>query len=304
MFARIVLFWTQKPCHSLTGATSLKRAVCEIPREVRQVKLENKIVLVTGAGSGIGRELALLLLSKGNQVAGVDLNADALSETSRLAGSRSAGFAQFVVDITDRIAVATLPGQVIERFNGIDCVINNAGIIQPFRRVNALDMAVIERVLNVNLFGTLHIVKAFLPHLLQRREAHIVNVSSMGGLIPVPGQTIYCAAKAAVKLLTEGLASELMGTKVRATVVFPGAVATNILENSDLRQPAVAKPESGRMKPLQANEAAAIIVRGMERNADRIFVGSDVKLMDKLYRLNPTFAARMIAKKMSSLLQS
>jgi short-subunit dehydrogenase len=93
----------------------------------------------------------------------------------------------------------------------------------------------IERVLNVNLYGVIYMTKAFLPHLLTRPEAHIVNVSSMGGFFPVPGQSLYGASKAAVKLLTEGLYSELIDTNVRVTAVFPGAIATNISQNSGLR---------------------------------------------------------------------
>lgn len=159
----------------------------------------------------------------------------------------------------------------------------------------------IERVFNVNLMGTLYMIKAFLPHLLQRPEAHIVNVSSMGGFVPVPGQTIYGAAKAAVKILSEGLSSELTHTNVRVTVVFPGAVATNILTNSNVTAPR-RNGQKGSMKALPPSKAAQIIVRGIERDAFQVFVGRDAMLMDKLYRLNSAFAARAIAKKMDALL--
>jgi len=199
------------------------------------LKAQNKVIVVTGAGSGIGRELTLLLLSQGAKVAGVDLNPSALEETSSLAGQLSTQLERFVVNVADRSAVEALPADIIARFGAVDCIINNAGIIQPFTKLNDLDYSIIERVFNVNLFGTLYMTKAFLPHLLQRPEAHIVNLSSMGGFVPVPGQTIYCAAKAAVKLMSEGLASELFGTNVHVTVVFPGAVATNIRSNSGLK---------------------------------------------------------------------
>ena len=134
---------------------------------------------------------------------------------------------------------------------------------------------------------------------LERPEAHIVNVSSMGGFVPVPGQKMYCAAKAAVKMMSEGLASELMGTRVQVSVVFPGAVATKIRENSGLSP----QPSAGSQgtKALPPKEAAAIIVRGIERNMHRIFVGKDASIMDKLYRLNPDSAARAIAKKLRVL---
>ena len=265
------------------------------------MKVQNKVIVITGAGSGMGRELALLLLSKGARVAGIDLAPSSLEETARLAGSYKEQFGGFVADIANKSAVEALPEQVITRFGAVDGIINNAGIIQPFRKLNDLDYATIERVLNVNLLGTLFCTKTFLPHLLQRPRSHIVNISSMGGFVPVPGQTIYGATKAAVKLLSEGLASELIGTNVRVTAVFPGAVATNILQNSGLK---AAKAEIGAApsKVLPATTAAQIIVRAMERDAQRVSVGRDAALMDKLYRLNPAYAARAIATKMRALI--
>ena len=265
------------------------------------MKVRNKVFVVTGAGGGIGRELVLCLLSKGSLVAGVDLVPRSLEETAGLAGRYEDQFGGFVVNVAERSAVEALPEQVIRRFGSVDGLINNAGVIQPFCRLKDLDYSAIERVLNVNLLGTLFCTKTFLPLLLERAEAHIVNVSSMGGFVPVPGQTMYCAAKAAVKLMSEGLASELLQTQVRVSVVFPGAVATKISENSGVSTP---RPSggSGGMKPLAAKEAAAIIVRGIERDTQRIFVGKDSAMMDKLYRLNPGYAARAIANKMRTLL--
>ena len=157
--------------------------------------------------------------------------------------------------------------------------------------------------LSVNLYGTLFVTKAFLPHLLSRPVGHIINLSSMGGFVPVPGQTIYCAAKAAVKLMSEGLASELGRSNVRVTVVFPGAVATNIRENSSVDSPKKIA-DSGDTKALSAAKAAEIIVRGIESDAYHVFVGRDAMLMDKLYGLSPVHAARAIAAKMRALLPS
>jgi NADP-dependent 3-hydroxy acid dehydrogenase YdfG len=267
------------------------------------MKVRSKVIVITGAGSGIGRELTLHLLSKGASIAGVDVNPTAIEETSSLAGKLSTQLQRFVVNVADRSAVEALPTDIIGRFGSVDCIINNAGIIQPFTKLNDLDYSIIERVFNVNLFGTLFMTKAFLPHLLLRPEAHIVNLSSMGGFLPVPGQTIYCAAKAAVKLMSEGLASELLGTNVRVTVVFPGAVATNIRGNSGVQTPSKGE-SSGSINALSPMKAAKIIVRGIEQNAHTVFVGRDAMLMDKLHRLSPNFAARVIAKKMGGLLTS
>jgi short-subunit dehydrogenase len=183
----------------------------------------------------------------------------------------------------------------------VDGVINNAGIIQPFVKLNDLDYTTIERVFNVNFYGTLYVTKAFLPILLKRPEAHIANLSSMGGFVSVPGQTIYCAAKAAVKLMSEGLASELAHTNVRVTVVCPGAIATNIRENSGVGSAKTAVNGRGS-QALSAADAAEIIVQGIENDARQIFVGKDAMLMGKFYRLSPSRATRAIASKMGALL--
>jgi short-subunit dehydrogenase len=156
--------------------------------------------------------------------------------------------------------------------------------------------------MNVNFYGTLYMTKTFLPHLLTRPEAHIVNISSMGGFLPVPGQTIYGASKAAVKLLTEGLNSELSNTNVKVTVVFPGGVNTNITKNSGLNLPQQSGTEAKSMKILSPEKAAQIIIDGMENNQYRVLVGKDASLMDFFYRVNPKKAAGLIAKKMKGLL--
>jgi len=266
------------------------------------LRVEGKVIVLTGAGSGIGRELALKLLAKGAQIAGVDVNAVSIAETKRLAGRKSCEFEGITADITDRNAVEQLPKLVQARFGTVDAVINNAGIIQPFLPLINLDYTTIDRLLSVNLLGTLYVLKAFVPHLMTRPEAHIVNLSSMGGFVPVPGQTIYCAAKAAVKLMSEGLASELLNTNITVTVVFPGAVATNIAGNSGIEMRSDASRENGRAKPLSATKAAEIILNAIERNARQVYVGRDSSLLNILSRLNPSFAARAVAKKMNGLL--
>ena len=194
-------------------------------------------------------------------------------------------------------AVAALPAAVIERFKAIDALIHCAGIIQPFVRFNDLDDATVERVFAVNWWGTVYLDRAVLPILLARPEGHIVNVSSMGGFLPVPGQTIYGASKAAVKLFTEGLHSECAGTNVHVTVVLPGAVATNITANSGVDIPVSPEmAEKAGRRTLSAERAATLILDGMEKNAFRVLVGNDAKLMARLYRLHPRRAAGFIQK--------
>lgn len=196
-----------------------------------------------------------------------------------------------------------LPQQVMATHGAVDGVINNAGIIQPFVRLNNLPHEAIERVLNVNLYGVIHMVKAFLPHLLQRPEAHIVNVSSMGGFFSIAGQSLYSASKAAVKLLSEGLYAELAETPVRVTVVFPGAVTTNITQNSGVITHQPDPSQAGSRLPQTSPEAAAqAIIDAMQRNAFQAYIGPDAKLMSWLYRLSPLWATRLIARQMRGLL--
>jgi len=268
------------------------------------MKIQNKTFVVTGGANGMGRELVLNLLSKGARVAAVDIDNNALQETAALAGNHNDRISTHVVNITNRDEVKLLPGQVIAKHGAVDGVINNAGIIQPFVRINDLDFAAIERVMNINFYGTVNITKAFLPLLMKRPEAHVVNISSMGGFLPVPGQAVYGASKAAVKLFTEALYSELLNTSVRVTVVFPGAMNTNIAAHSGVALSS--GPSSGsnqrQFKTLPPGRAAQMIVNGIENNRFSVFVGSDSRYMNLLYRLSPNFATKLIFRQMRSLL--
>ena len=190
------------------------------------MRLAGKVVVVTGAGSGLGQALALELLRRGARVAAVDLRSEGLQETMAKAGSLGEGLSLHPLDITDKEKVAALPEEVARVHGQVDGLINNAGIIQPFKRLLDLDEAAMERVMRVNFWGTLHMTRAFLPRLLKRPEAHLVNVSSMGAFVPVPGQALYGASKAAVMLLTEALWAELQGTPVRVPLVLPGSPST------------------------------------------------------------------------------
>ena len=265
------------------------------------MKLSGKTFVISGAGSGMGRELTIQLVKKGASVAMVDLQAKALKETASLTGNAHVSF--HILDISDREAIEKLPSEVIKHHEQVDGIINNAGIIQPFMDVKDLDYDKIEKVFNVNFYGTLYMVKSFLPHLLKRPEASITNISSMGGYIPFPGQTVYSASKAAVKLLTEGLYGELKKTNVHVTVVHPGAIDTHIMSNSGL---ATAKEEDEMKKTqshksLPADEAATLIISGIEKEKFRVLVGSDARFLDLFYRFSPRRAVDFIVKKMGGV---
>lgn len=268
------------------------------------MKIANKVFVVTGGGNGIGRELVLQLVYGGARVAAVDISEEALKETVKLAANLGNKISTHVVDITDTTAVEALPEKVIAVHGSVDGLINNAGIIQPFIRVVDLTFPQINKVFNVNFTGLMLMTKTFLPHFLKRPEAHIINISSMGSFLPVPGQTIYGASKAAVNLFTEGLHSELIETNVHVTLIFPGAIKTNITVNSGIMtQEQVEKQDMGKMKMTEPDKAAQMIINGIEKNAYHVFAGSDSKVMNLLVRLNPKGAAKFIYNQMKSLLK-
>lgn len=264
------------------------------------IEITGKVFVVTGAGNGIGREVALDLLARGASVAGLDIKSDWLDETQSLAGKQASRFQAFPIDITDRKKVVALPAKVEKALGLPDGLINVAGIIQPFVRVNDLDFDAIDRVINVNLHGPLNLIKAFLPGLLTRPEAHLVNVSSMGSYAPVPGQTVYGATKAAINLVSEGLRSELMGTSVRVTVVYPGAIGTNIAGNSGLDMSGAG--EASTRKVVAPADAGRQIVLAILANKKRITIGQDASALWKINHLSPDLAAGMIYKGMKDLL--
>ncbi len=262
--------------------------------------VSGKVFVVTGAGDGIGRQVALLLLAKGARVAGVDLRREGLAETARISGV-GARFSQHVVDITDRDAVAALPAAVQEVHASVDGLVNVAGVIQQFVRVVDLPFSEIERVMDVNFWGTMNTCKAFLPVLLERPQASLVNIASMGAFAPVPGQAVYSASKAAVRLLTEALYAELMNTGVSVGIVFPGSIRTNIAANSGVAVLA-GTAETAKYPMTSPEVAARVIVDVIEKGRFRATIGRDSAMMDILSRLNPRLAAVTIAKQMGALL--
>ena len=262
------------------------------------MEVKGKVFVVTGAGSGMGRELTLELIRRGAQVAAVDIRADALAETKSLAGEN---VETFPLDVTDPAAVAALPDRVLQQFASIDGLINNAGIIQPFVKIAELSLNDANRVVAVNFIGPLMLIKALLPILVSRPEAHIVNVSSMGAYAPVPGQSVYGASKAAIAQLSDGLRSELQRTHIGVTTVYPGAINTNIAANSGIKVPATSASKMA-IKTTDAKEAAKKMVAGIESERDQILIGADSKSLKLLNRINPKLAAWLIYRNMRELL--
>ena len=269
------------------------------------MKVAGKVIVVTGAGNGMGRAIALNLLNKGAKVIGLDINLEGLKQTQQLASDNGANMKLMQLDITNREAVEQAAEDCVKLFGAVDGIINNAGIIQDFVPVSKMEYRTIERVMNINFYGTLYMVKSFLPHLMTRPQAHIVNVSSMGAFAPVPGQTIYGASKAAVRAMTEGLMTELMDTNIEVSEVFPGAVATDIQVHSGVKGAKSVsnyKEEDFKHANVTVPSAAAeTIVSGMEAGKWKIIIGKDCKQMDLLSRIAPRFAMKKLAEAMKHL---
>lgn len=265
--------------------------------------IKDKVFVVTGGGNGMGREVVLGLLERGARVAAVDLNEAGLAETAKLADAASGKLTTHALNVTDRKAVFELPKKVIKEHGQVDGLLNIAGIIQPFVKLKDLDFDVMERVFNVNFWGVANMTKAFLPELLQRPSAAVLNVSSMGGFLPVPGQAAYGASKAAVKLFTEALYAECLDTNVAVTVVFPGGVGTNITANSGVEIEVPEGADAGKgYKTTSPADAGRQIIEGLQKGAFRVRIGADAKFMDRLSRFSPRRATEFIAKQMKALL--
>lgn len=280
-----------------------------VPRRRRSsndedMRIGGKVFVVTGGGNGIGREVVLGLLRRGARVAAVDLRAEALAETARAAGPAADRLSVHTVDVSDRAAVQALVDEVLAIQGQVDGLLNVAGVIQKFVTFADLPYEDLDKVMAVNFWGVVHTTKAFLPQLMSRPRAAVVNVSSMGAFVPVPGQTGYGASKAAVMLLTEGLYAELRGTPVAVTVVFPGAVGTGIAENSGVAVPGGGGDAAADMAARVTSPAAAAdqIIEGMAKGSFRVVIGKDARGLDLLSRLVPRRATDLVAKRMASLL--
>lgn len=267
------------------------------------MEIRDNVFVVTGAGNGIGREVALALLARGARVAAVDLSETGLKQTAVLAqaGDRLTTIA---VDITDRAAVLALPSALTAAYGQVDGLINVAGIVHAFKPITDLSFKDIERVLAVNFWGTVNTTKAFLPLLEARPASSLVNIASMGSLVPFPGQGAYGASKAAVKLFTEGLIAEHQSGPLKVTIVFPGGIATSILGNSGVdARSAVADQAEAAARLTSPAEAARQIVNAIATGEPRVTIGKDARMLDRLSRLMPARAIPLIAKKMKGLVK-
>ncbi|WP_424189442.1 SDR family NAD(P)-dependent oxidoreductase [Actinokineospora sp. G85] len=257
----------------------------------------DKVAVVTGAGSGIGRDLVLALLAEGAQVAASDVNEVALKETAAKAASDR--LRTYKLDVADRDAIYAHADQVVADFGGVDAVFNNAGVALKGSVAEMTD-ADLKWVMDIDFWGVVHGTRAFLPHVTARR-GHIVNVSSVFGFIGVPTQSAYNAAKFAVRGFTEALRQEMTvaRTGVGVSCVHPGGIKTNIARNARTSDPAEMRSFTKSLDAVAMTtpeKAARTILNGVKRNKARILIGPDAYVLDLLPRLLGSFYQPLVVR--------
>ena len=256
--------------------------------------MDGKVVVVTGAGSGIGRELAREAARRGARLALSDIDADGLARTVELArGDGATEVHSQRLDVTEQAAVAEYADRVAEHHGAVHLVINNAGIAFT-GAVEGSAYKDIARVMDVDYWGVVHGTKEFLPHLIASGDGHLVNVSSIFAFLSVPTQNAYNAAKAAVQQFTESLRMEMLaaGHPVDVTCVHPGGVRTAVARSAGaaegLDAATFATIFDSKLARTEASTAARVILDGVERRRARVLVGVDAHLLDALVRFFPT----------------
>jgi NADP-dependent 3-hydroxy acid dehydrogenase YdfG len=252
----------------------------------------NKVAVITGAGSGIGRALAQQLSEEGAQLALSDVNMDGLKETqASLKGNSKVTLTQ--LNVADRAGFEQHAKDVINDFGHADMLFNNAGVALA-QTVNDCSYEDFEWLMNINFWGVVYGTKSFLPHMLNRPEAAIINVSSIFGIIALPTQSQYNAAKFAVRGFTESLRQEIKDSRVYVGCVHPGGIKTNIVANGRIHTSMVGEQthtqqieDFNKMARTTPTKAAQTILNGIRKNKRRILIGQDAKLMDRIQRLFP-----------------
>jgi len=273
---------------------------CPVPnnhQSPKQMKnLHGKNIIITGAGSGIGRALAQRLAAEGATLILNDYKADALEETiSKINGEVET----HIFDVADLNAWQTFADAVIGQHGHVEVVINNAGVALGEISVMETTMEQMEWLMGINFWGVVYGTKSFLPTMLELPEASVVNISSVFGLAGIGGQSTYCSAKFAVRGFTESLRMEMLNTNVCVTTVHPGGIQTNIVRDS-------VDPNEERKERLiksfdeaaitSADEAARTIIEGIKKKKERVLIGRDARALDRLVRWFPAKYSRTLFK--------
>ena len=272
--------------------------------KINDVKdLKNKIAVITGAGSGMGRSLAIQLSKAGATVLLSDINETGLNETRKLVEAANGKCKTYIVDVGVREQIYTFAEQVLNEYSHIDILINNAGIAIGEATLNEVPLVDFERLININLWGVIHHTKVFLDVMLTRPEAAIVNTSSVFGLMGIPSQIPYCTSKFAVRGFTDSLRLELNGTNIAVTCVHPGGIDTNIVKNGihyNGKKDATVE-QFKKMVITSADKAASIIIRAIQKKSKRVMVGPDAKLIRFLTQVSPSVVDGEILRRKKAL---
>ncbi len=265
--------------------------------------LRTHSILITGAGSGIGRQLTIQAAATGAPVIATDINIDGLAETARLADGT---VTTHQLDVSDAAAIRQFATDTIPTLNGRPLLlVNNAGVALASGPFSTTELDDFEWLLNINLWGVIRMTKAFLPYMIEQNAGHIVNLSSVFGLAGVMNQSAYCTAKFGVRGFSDVLRMELLDTPIQVTCVHPGGIKTNIAASArqgintpvtdDMKRRIVSSFE--RAACTMPDEAARQIWRGVEQNKARVLIGADARQIEWVTRLLPTRYVNIIRSK-------
>jgi NAD(P)-dependent dehydrogenase (short-subunit alcohol dehydrogenase family) len=256
-------------------------------------ELRSKVVVVTGAGSGIGRALTVALLTRGAEVAYSDVNEQGLAETKALVAGKGRS-SSHLLDVSKREQWAEHARAVEAEHGGADVLINNAGIAisKPFE---SLPIEEFELVMGINFWGVIYGSKTFLPLFRKRGSGHIVNISSINGMVPFAFQTPYNCSKYAVLGFSETMMQELRGEPIRITSVHPGGIRTNIARSAIGADPKIAEGFD-KIARTTSESAAEQILSGIEKDRERVYVGVDAKIMSAVKRIAPALTVNLFGR--------
>jgi butyryl-CoA dehydrogenase len=261
-------------------------------------QLRDRVAVVTGAAHGIGRAVSIALAHKGCDLALVDVNEQGMQETARSIEAAGRKVSTHVLSVADRAAMEALPERVIAEHGHVHIVVNNAGVALD-ARFDESSMDDLDWIVGINFWGVVYGCKFFLPWLKREDEAHIVNLSSLFGIIGVPRSSAYCATKFAVRGLTESLWCEISTDGIGVSTVHPGGIRTNIARAARAgagRDTSELADQFEKMARTSPEKAAEKIVRGIERNQLRIRITPETWLLDWLKRLFPTGTQALIRR--------
>jgi short-subunit dehydrogenase len=255
--------------------------------------IKDRVAVVTGGGSGIGRAVALALASRGAHIALVDVNAEALAESKRLVEEHAVTTSTHIVDVSSREQLSALPEQVIAEHGAVHILVNNAGVSVSHTFVDQ-SVEDLEWITGINYWGVMYGCKFFLPYLLEQDEAHIVNMSSSAGLSGMKGQSSYGATKFAVRGLSESLYVELARTNVGVTCVHPGAVATNILNTARMAEDDREKMLKYFHMAVSPDKAAQLILRAIEKKRFKLVFCPESRALNIMKRITPVGTLKLL----------